>query len=392
MNLLIVGNGEFERAWAIWLLGRSDHRLDAVFPGFGEAMLAGIPVARDLEDALARPRLDAVIVGGPWALRGLALRRAAAEGFAVICLHPPGPDSEAYYQVALCGEETRAVIVPDLPLRLHPGVAAIRKALATSELGAFRSLRLEWPTTAPATDLVRVEFPRAVDVIRSLIGEIEALTATGDPPGDDPQFELVVQLRGGQSRPSEVRVWSGPSQVARLTMQAEGGSLAMEFDPRLERPARLTRHVPPNAASVVDLGAWDAHEAIVSVLRSSIGLASPRELPGPSLHDATRATELAEAAVRSLRRGRTVELHYESITEEATFKSVMTSTGCLLFIGSLLLLPLAMAGPPLGLYWTLLIPYVIPPVLVIFLVMQSLRLATRRRTSAQDASTRQAGS
>src|SRR5262249_29945481 len=105
MNLLIVGNGETERAWAIWLLGRRDHRLDAVFPGFGDAMLAGIPVARDLEDALARPRLDAVIVGGPWALRGLALRRAAAEGFAVICLHPPGPDSEAYYQVALSREE-----------------------------------------------------------------------------------------------------------------------------------------------------------------------------------------------------------------------------------------------------------------------------------------------
>ena len=39
-----------------------------------------------------------------------------------------------------------------------------------------------------------------VDVVRALLGEIEALTASGDPPGEHPDIELVVQLRGGQGR------------------------------------------------------------------------------------------------------------------------------------------------------------------------------------------------
>jgi myo-inositol 2-dehydrogenase/D-chiro-inositol 1-dehydrogenase len=88
--------------------------------------------------------------------------------------------------------------------------------------------------------------------------------------------------------------------------------------------------------------------------------------------------ELSEAANRSLRRGRTVELYYESINEESTFKSVMTSTGCLVFLASLFVLPLAMAGAAIGLKWSLYIPYLIPPVLILFVILQSLRPALRR--------------
>ena len=98
--------------------------------------------------------------------------------------------------------------------------------------------------------------------------------------------------------------------------------------------------------------------------------------------------ELSEAANRSLRRGRTVELHYESISEEATFKSVMTSTGCLVFLASLFVLPLAMAGAAIGLKWALYIPYLIPPALILFVMLQALRLAIHRPRAARTATKR----
>src|SRR5262249_13438142 len=145
MNFLILGAGEAELAWAHWILDRPEHRLVGAHPGFPAADLdpdgSAVPPAPDLDAALAVPGVDLAIAGGPAESRMEALRRGAALGWPAICPHPPGPDSEAYYQVSLSREETGTMIVPDLPMRLHPGVAMIREALASGELGAFRGLR-----------------------------------------------------------------------------------------------------------------------------------------------------------------------------------------------------------------------------------------------------------
>jgi len=384
MNFVILGNGADEIAWARWLVAQEDHRLAAVFPGFSDRSLSDIAVTSDLDGALAIAGVDAAIVGGPIHERGESLRRSAAEGLAIVCLHPAGDDSEAYYQVSLSRAETGAVIVPDLPLRLHPGVKAIRHIMEQGELGAFRGIRYEFPSHAEGIDLARVVFPRCVDVVRALVGEIEALTATGDPPGTSPDIELVVQLRAAQAQRAELRIWSGTNESARLTLLGSHGTVTLEFDTQLAQSARLIRRVTHQADDVLELGAWDAHDAICSVLETSRAVHPGSSFPSPSLHDATRAMELTEATVRSLRRGRTVDLHYEPISEEATFKSVMTSTGCMILMGALFAVLVALAGPPLGFHWTIYIAYLIPPVLVIFVMMQTLRYAVRRPDRSEE--------
>ena len=391
MNVLILGNGSEERGWAEWLLASQEHRLVAAFPGFRGTPLADIPIANDLEDALARVGVDAVIAGGPIEERGENLRRAAAEGLAIICLHPPGADSEAYYQVALSRAETGAVIVPHLPLRLHPGVDSLRRAMNSEELGTFRGLRFEFPSTGEGIDLACIVVPRAVDVVRALIGEIEALTATGDPPGQHPDLELVVQLRAAEARRAELRVWSASGEPARLTLAAANGSLTLEFDPLLFKSCRLTRRTQLDGEQVKELGPWEPHAAIFGILTDSSARRGSTESPSPNLHDATRAMELSEATVRSLRRGRTVDLHYEPVSEESNFKSVMTSTGCMILIGALVAVLFALSGPPLGFYWTIYIAYLIPPILVIFMVLQTLRFAVRKPGPSEGDSWRTGG-
>jgi predicted dehydrogenase len=389
MNVLILGDGDEEHAWASWLLKQSEHRLDAAFPGFGVPALAAVPAPRDLDDALARAGVEVVIVGGPIDSRGEALRRAAAEGLAIICLHPPGDDSEAYYQVVLSRDETGAVIVPDLPLRLHPGVDLLRRALATNELGAFRNLRLEVPCIE-GKSLVREVFARGVDVVRALLGEIEALTATGDPQGEDPDLELVVQIRAAESRRAELRAWCGPSEPERLTLQGAFGSIVLEIETTQEQPLRLIRRELSRPEEITQFESWDPHAAIFSVLMASRGRQAGAALPSPNIHDGTRAMELVEATARSLRRNRTVDLHYEAISEESSFKSVMTSTGCMILVASLFAVLLALSGPPLGLNWTIYIAYVIPPILVVFMVMQVLRFAVRRPHESVEANREEA--
>lgn len=386
MNVLILGDGAEERAWASWLVCRPEHHLEAVCPGTLCAEFPGVRAAGDLEEALATTGIDLVIVGGCIQDRGEALRRAAVEGFAIICLHPPGNDSEPYYQVALSRQETGAVVVPDLPMRLHPALARMRQVIWTGELGSFRSIRLECQTGTKETDLALQVFPRVVDVVRSLLGEIEAVTASGDPPSEHPDLELVVQLRASAGRRGEVRIEVGPSGSARLTLNGSSGSLTLEYDSALREPGRLYRRGEASgSAESVELGDWNPHEAIMQTLVASLEKRGDESTPGigPSLIDGTRAMELAEAVVRSLRRGRTIDLHYEAISEEASFKSIMTSTGCSILLAILFLLPLALAGPALGMNWTIYLAWLIPPVLVVFAVMQILRFGIRKEDQTE---------
>ncbi|MDR3637730.1 MAG: hypothetical protein P4L84_28240 [Isosphaeraceae bacterium] len=372
MNFLILGDGAEELAWARAIAAHPRHSLLAAFPGFDE--FPDVPEPSDLDDALAVIGVEAAVVGGGLDFRAEALRRVAAVGLAAVCLHPPGLDSEPYYMVALSREETGAVIVPDLAARLHPGVVALRQALGRGELGAFRTLRHESPVGPEGVSLARQAFPRVVDLVRAIVGEVEAVTATGAPPGPDPTEELVVHLRGPQSRRAEVRLRSGPPGPSRLIAQGATGSLTLEYDPSFRLPARLIGTSADGTETANTLQPWDSHAALLDVLVAAVA----GRPASPTLLDGTRATELAEAAVRSLRRGRTVEMHYEEISEAGTFKSVMTSFGCVLLLGILGVLPAALIGPALGMPWTIYLAYLIPPVLVAFVVLQSLRLGIRK--------------
>ncbi|HEX8202865.1 MAG TPA: hypothetical protein VF590_20480, partial [Isosphaeraceae bacterium] len=307
---------------------------------------------------------------------------AAAEGLPALCLHPPGENADAYYQVALSRRETGAVVVPALPARLHPGVAAVRAAVAGGELGAFRGLRLEAPVEPGTGDLIGRGFSRAVDVVRAVLGEIETVTATGDPPGDRPSEDLVVQLRGPAARRAEVHLWAGPSEPARLTATGADGTLTLEFDPEGLGPGLLVRRMGPGGAPrPTELEPWDARAAMLEAFAAAVAGAEVH----PDLTDGTRALEVAAAAARSLRRGRTVDLHYEEVSEAGNFKAVMTSLGCLVLLATLVALPLALAGPALGLDGTLVIAYAIPPALVGFLLLQLFRFAVREGGAAGDA-------
>ncbi len=388
MNFLVLGDGHEEWAWAqaIEEAGGAGHRLIGACPGFKAR--PDLPAVADLDGALAVQGLDAVVVGGGPGLRAEGLRRAAAAGLAAVALHPPDVDADPYYQVALSRQETGAVVVPDLPGRLHPAAASLREAAeGRLALGAFRSLRYEVP--AGDDDLLTVALARAVDLVRSLLGEVEALTATGDPPGDRPTEALVVQLRGAGGRRGEIQLRAGDAgETATLTVVCAEGTLAFEHDPEWLGPSRLVGRGPGDAGRVDELPPWDARAAVMAALTAAVGGVATR----PDLLDGTRAVELAEAAGRSLRRGRTIDLHYEEVSEAANFKSVMTSLGCLVIVGVLVVLPLALAGPALGLPWTIYLAYLILPALGIFILLQGLRLALFRggglnRQAAKDTET-----
>jgi myo-inositol 2-dehydrogenase/D-chiro-inositol 1-dehydrogenase len=382
MNFLILGDGAEELAWARAIARDPSQRLLAAYPGFAEFPELKRPA--DFDDALALAELEAVVVGGAIESRGESLRRVAAVGLPAICLHPPGDDSEAYYQVALSREETGAVVIPDLPGRLHPAMELLRKEIEQPELGGFRGLTVKASAEPGAGDLARHVFPRLVDPVRALIGEIEAVTATGDPLGPRPTESLIVQLRGPAARRAEVRIERGPAEPGQIVLSAAAGSLTLEHPPTWDDSSRLIHRSAAGDPSVSPFEDWGPHAAILSVLTEAAG--DRDRLVHPNLLDGIRAMELSEATVRSLVRGRTVDLHYEEISETATFKAVMTSIGCVVVLAILVVLPAALIGPPLGFPGTLYIAYAIPPILVLYMVFQLFRFALRDRRRERRAS------
>jgi predicted dehydrogenase len=381
MNFLILGDGPEEWAWARALSDHTEHRLVAAHPGFPQR--PDLPGKADLDEALAVAGIEAALVGGGPELRSEGLRRVAGAGLPALCLHPPGPDADPYYQVALSRQETGAVVVPDLPARLHPAMADLREAVAGRTIGAFKGLRFEMPVEPGGGNLARTAFPRAVDVVRALVGEIDAVTATGDPPGPDPTEGLVVQMLGPDARRAEVRLWSGPGEPERLIVTGAEGSLTLEVGPGFVGPGRLVRRTASGGEpEVAELPPWDPKEAMLSAFAEAAGGREVR----PDLLDGMRSLEVAGGVIRSLRRGKTIDLHYEVVSEAGNFKAVMTSVGCLLIVGTLFVLPVALAGPALGINATLLLAYGVLPVLVLFVMLQALRFAVKNPSEAAPAS------
>ncbi len=372
MEFLILGDGPEERRWgaAIEALA-SSHRLAGIFPAWPDR--PDWKPRADLDDALALAGIEAVIVGGEPGFREEALRRVAGMGLAAIVLHPPGLNADPYYHVALSREETGAIVVPDAPFRLHPAIDDLQAAWYGRGVGSPCSMRLE--VTTRETDLVRQAFPRYVDGIRAILGDIEALTATGDPPGQPfPTISLNVQLRGPGSRTAEVRIVHGARPSGTLTVVGPDGSMTLEFDPDWVGPSRLV-WTEGDVTETRDYLDFDPRREILETL-ATLRSGKPA---WPDLLDGTRAVEVAEGAARSLRRGRTIELHYEEVSESGNFKSIMTSLGCSVLLSILVIVPLALAGPAFGAPWLIYIAYVIPPALGVFLLLQFLRLGLKSR-------------
>src|SRR4051812_11399984 len=69
----------------------------------------------DLEEVLADPQVDAVIVAGPPALRPGQLRRALQSERPVLCLHPADAKPDLAYEAAMIRQDTGKLLLPLLP-------------------------------------------------------------------------------------------------------------------------------------------------------------------------------------------------------------------------------------------------------------------------------------
>jgi predicted dehydrogenase len=338
----------------------------------------------DLEEVLADPAVDALIVAGSSADRPGQLRRALQSERHVLCVHPVDQTPDVAYEAVLIQKDTGCVLLPLLPEALHPGIRRLAEltAGAKADSSALRLLQVErWSSEAVLLDADEPGNRPAVpgwDLLRRLGGEIAEVSAFTAGEEADIGEALLLSGRfekGGLFQVTLVPQQSDPRQ--RLTILAGYSGAELIFPQGWPGPSRLTWMDKQGESRVESWESWDPWPALVAAFETALDRQQAGENPaGPlSWHDEVRCLELDDAARRSLARRRTSTLEYQIATEEVSFKGAMTLFGCSLLWAALALLILSVWVPWLG--WFII------PLFGLFLVLQLLRWALPGRP--QDA-------
>jgi predicted dehydrogenase len=327
----------------------------------------------DLEEILADPMIEAVIVASPPGGRPVHLRRALQSERHVLCVYPPDQTPEIAYEAALIQKDTGFLLFALLPERLHPAMERLAHLMqATGPLGAFRLLEIEWSATGPVllnTELAghKPSFP-GWDLPRRLGGEVAEImgfAVNEEVPADEP-----VLLAGRFEKGGLFRLTLLPQQPAtscRLTIVGTHGRAELRCPEGWRGPAWLTWPTGEECWQ-----AWDPWRTVVEQFESELKRLSPKaDAGGKTWPDAIRMLELDDAARRSIEKRRGSLLEYPEASEEIGFKGTMTLVGCGVLWLIILLLILSRWLPQVGLLAV--------PLLAGFLILQLLRYVIPRK-------------
>jgi predicted dehydrogenase len=368
---------------------------------------AGARRVGDVEEVLADPAVDLVIVAGGPGVRPAQLRRALQSERHVLCAHPADQSPEAAYEAAMLQKDTGCVLLPLLPAALHPAVRRLASFVerpggkaAESPAGAFVLLEMEIASRGEVLTGLEVgrkpSFP-GWDLLRALGGEVQEVTAFAE--GEELVAGAPVLLAGRFERGGLFRATllpRRPEDGLRFTLLGSAGAVELLLPQGWEGPAVLGWRDAAGERHEEYWERWDPWSALVEAfetalapapvpaeMREAIRQAPPSAPPtsaGPSWQDAVRCLELDDAARRSVERRRASALEYPEATEEAGFKGTMTLVGCAMVWGILLLLILSVWVPAAG--------WLIAPLLVLFLVLQLLRYLIPGPAKPEDKVTR----
>ena len=394
---------------------------------------AGIRLTSQWEELLIARDIDAVLVGGSEPSLLEAVRQLATAGQSILFLPQAAQGSTFLYELGLIRDDNRVRLFPALVHRRDPALVRLRSVLRDGSLGTVQLIQFERevsgceemsrdregavvshchaplphgrgsntsqplsgssPTGALPQAVVNAALLPDIDLLRWLSGDYDQVTALRTGAANEAVLMQTVTLAGRGLPEATWHVQSTDGiEVSRLTVHAERGRTVVERDP-VSNEWVLTE---PGGAQVVGNRVASARELLDEFAASLTGSAASAEWP-----ELVKDFETLDATQRSVTRRRTIELHFEPMSERATFKTQMTAMGCGVLVGTFLLLLayLALASlvpqspkfgdPPDG--WELmrsglfLARAVVFAPVAIFLVLQLLYPLTRPTSGATNA-------
>jgi predicted dehydrogenase len=331
-------------------------------------------VIGDVEEILADPVIDAIIVAADLNQRPNQLRRALQSERHVLCVYPPGDSPDIAYEAAMIQSDTRRVLLPLLFGSLHPAVQRLRELIQTNQSAPATVRLIEWEQHS--NDSAAGYFP-GWEVLQALGGPIAEVSAFAEHMVRGAQEPLLVCGRYERG---------GLFQAVLLPYAMEATSRLRTTAPPLRAELDLscsnTAHLAWTDSTGTHNEEWNSanpYQEMVRVFENAIQ-AYEKQASGNneesrsaklvSWQEAIRAAELDDASRRSVERRRVSALEYPEATEEASFKGTMTLIGCGMLWIMLILLVLSR--------WFPVLLFVIVIMLTVFLCLQVLRAIVRK--------------
>jgi predicted dehydrogenase len=400
MHFALLGDHPDGLGMALALAQSGRHKIAAYWgPAHAlETLRAHGPAPRlvgDVEDVLADPTVEAVLVAGKRAERAALLRRALQSERHVLCVCPADDRPDIGYEAAMLQKDAKVVLLPLLPEAVHPGVWRLaelagrghpldKKLPADALLGVPRLLELERWSVGPAdAEPVPLASLPGWEVLRQLggeVAEVSAYVAAEELTSTEP-----VLLAGRFDQGGLFRALFLPGQSAprvRVAFRGSHGRAELLLENGWHSPARLSWSDTAGRTHEERWETWNPWTLAVTAFESALAAPTTEALETaadryPQWQDALRCLELDDAVRRSVRYRRVSTLEYPEGTEEVGFKGTMTLVGCGLLWVILFLAILASWVPWLG--------WLVVPALVFFLGLQALRWFVPREPTPPDA-------
>lgn len=272
------------------------------------------------EDLLIDNNVDAVLVAGDSDDVQTAAKQLASAGKPLLIVPRLAFGAACAYELSLIRDDSHVTLTPAFSLRFDAELVSLSQRLVHQEHGAIRRLQVdrELPSASPNSSLAETEINAAsledIDLLQWLGGRYDQVTAFRSGQTEQGCSQATLTLAGTGLPDATWTARRGSADVWRLTVETERGPIT------LKRP----ENSPSSVALVAAFVAGNVPNA-------------------PEWSDAVRVFDVLDAAKRSLRRRRTIDLHFETLSERQQFKTQMTAIGCGMLMLTLVLM-LALLG------------------------------------------------
>jgi predicted dehydrogenase len=285
------------------------------------------------EELMSVPSVDAVLVAGssPKVLEGA--KQLAASGKPLLLFPTAEQEATLIYELSLIHDDTSVTLFPVIPLRFHPKLKQVRELIQSGALGAIRHMQMQREIQTgkekePSPFLSWADVDAALlqdaDLLRSLGGNYNRVTALAAGTAED-RFALMTVTLAGDNLPEATWSLKAVSVQAgwQLSLTTENGSVVLSG---ANEPSSIT--LKTEGVDLPPIPDPEAESNIGSEILAQFEKAVTGISVQPNWTDLMRAFETVEATHRSVRRRRTIELHFDSQSERSLFKTQMTAIGC----------------------------------------------------------------